>query len=99
MVTTPLRSATVHAAPERTELLSCFPTTRELAHFARMRAIAGSFPKTKQVPVSICTNAPECPPNVYQEFGVTMTGASFPAVTLTGFDDELSTTRSESLPV
>jgi hypothetical protein len=66
-----------------------------VCHYAE---INGSFSKTKHAPVSICTNAPECPPNVYQEFEATATGASFPDATLTGLEDEFSTTRSESLP-
>src|ERR1700732_1329852 len=63
-----------------------------------MRAINGLSPKTKHAPVSVRTNAPECPPNVYQEFEATATGASFPDVTWTGFEDEFKTTRSESVP-
>ena len=63
-----------------------------------MRAIEGSSSKTKQVPVSIRMIAPECPLNVYHEFEGTVTGASFPDMTLIGFEDEFSTTRSESLP-
>lgn len=65
--------------------------------FAGMRAIVDSSPKTKHAPVSVRTNAPECPLNVYQELEAMATGASLPDVTLTGVEDELTTTRSESL--
>jgi hypothetical protein len=63
-----------------------------------MRATEGSFPKIKHAPVSVRTNAPECPLNVYQELEAMATGASLPDVTLTDFRDVLTTTRSESLP-
>jgi hypothetical protein len=74
------------------------PTNLELAYLAVMRAIEGSSPKTKQTPVSICASVPEGEPNVYQEFETTVTGAAFPDVTLTAFEDKFCTTMSESSP-
>src|ERR1700730_11304938 len=63
-----------------------------------MRAIKGSSAKRKHAPVSICTNVPECPLKVSQEFAPTATRAALPDVTCTGVEDEFRTTRSESLP-
>src|SRR5580704_3079637 len=83
--------------PARSTIRRCRPSLSG-AYLAGMRAIEGSSPKTKHDPVCICRSPPEWPLNVDQAFAGTSTGASFPDVTLTVFEDKFSTIRSESLP-
>src|SRR5580704_19351944 len=71
---------------------------RYSAYLVGIRAIAGSSPKPKHDPVSICRSSPEWPPNADHASAGTSTGASFPDMTLTVFGDKFSTIRSESLP-